>query len=109
MMAAAAAARHRRARCGSGACECDTSINDAMRQKAEDDRRREALGSFIADFEAEHGVVTDGEIAAVTRAMAARAVVVRGRKRTRRAAGDANDDERRARRRRIDCDRSWLA
>jgi hypothetical protein len=62
-------------------------INDAMRQKAEDDRRREALRSFIADYEAEHGVITDPEIVEVRRAMAARAIVVRGRKRRRRAAG----------------------
>jgi hypothetical protein len=61
-------------------------INDAMRQKAEDDSRREALRQFIAEHEAEHGVITDEEIASVRRAMAARAIVVRGRKRTRRAA-----------------------
>ena len=60
-------------------------INDAMRQKAEDERRREALSSFIADYEAENGVITDEEIAAVTRAMKARAIVVRGRKRAKRA------------------------
>lgn len=61
-------------------------INEAMRLKAEDDRRREALDKFIADYEAEHGVITDEEIAAVTREMSARAIHVRGRKRTRRAA-----------------------
>ena len=60
-------------------------INEAMRQKAENERRLEALDRLIGNYEAEHGVITDEEIAATTRAMAERAIVVRGRKRTRRA------------------------
>jgi Arc/MetJ-type ribon-helix-helix transcriptional regulator len=61
-------------------------INDAMREKAEDERRRRALAEFIAEAEAEDGVITDEEITRVTREMAARAIHVRGRKRTKRTA-----------------------
>ena len=60
-------------------------INDAMRQKAEDDLRREAARKLIEDYEAEHGVITAAEMARAARDMKARAIVVRGRKRTKRA------------------------
>jgi metal-responsive CopG/Arc/MetJ family transcriptional regulator len=60
-------------------------LSDAIRQKLEDHKRRQALAEFIAQAEAEHGIITDEEIAQVTRDMAARAIRVRGRKRAKRA------------------------
>lgn len=59
-------------------------INDAMRLKLDEDRRRRALAEFVAAAEAEHGVITDEEIARVTRELSSRAIVVRGRKKTKR-------------------------
>ncbi|HEY5924830.1 MAG TPA: hypothetical protein VIV11_24285 [Kofleriaceae bacterium] len=61
-----------------------------MRQRADDDRRREALRKLIADYEAQHGVITDEEMLTVARAMKARAIVVRRRKRSKRAAARGN-------------------
>lgn len=53
-------------------------VNEALRRQAEHDRRLRAADEFIAGFEAEHGVITDSEIADVTRRMRARATIVRG-------------------------------
>jgi hypothetical protein len=53
-------------------------INDALRAQVARERRLAALDGFLAAFEAEHGVITDAEMAAATRAVRARAVVVRG-------------------------------
>lgn len=60
-------------------------INEAIRTKLEHDRRLQALSKLIAEFEAEHGVITVEQIAATRREMAGRAIVVRGRRRTRQA------------------------
>ncbi|HEY3352514.1 MAG TPA: hypothetical protein VGQ83_04645 [Polyangia bacterium] len=54
-------------------------VNDALRLKLEHDRRLQALRTFIAEEEAQHGVITDEEIAQARRAAAGRARVVRGR------------------------------
>lgn len=53
-------------------------VNDAMRLKLEHDRRLQALAAFIADFEAEHGTITDEEGEAATREAKRRAIPVRG-------------------------------
>lgn len=53
-------------------------VNEAMRLKLEHDRRLRALAEFIADFEAEHGEITDAERAAAVREAKRRAIPVRG-------------------------------
>ena len=59
-------------------------VNDALRRHAEHEKRGAAFQEFIGAYEAEHGVITEEEIAAAERSARERAVVVRGR---RRAAG----------------------
>jgi Arc/MetJ-type ribon-helix-helix transcriptional regulator len=53
-------------------------VNDALRLKADHDRRLRALDQFIAAYEAEHGEITEEEIDAANRSMRERAIVVRG-------------------------------
>ncbi len=53
-------------------------VNDALRLKAEHDRRLAALDEFLRAYEAEHGEITDQEIAEAVHGARARAVVVRG-------------------------------
>ena len=53
-------------------------VNQALRRQAEHDRRLAALGAVIAEFEAEHGKLTDVEIEDASRWARERAVVVRG-------------------------------
>lgn len=53
-------------------------VSEALRRQAEHDRRLAALGEVLADFEAEHGALTDAEIAGASRWARERAVVVRG-------------------------------
>lgn len=53
-------------------------VNDALRLKAEQDRRLAALDEFLGAYEAEHGEITDQEIAEVVRRARSGAVVVRG-------------------------------
>ena len=53
-------------------------VNDALRLKADHDRRMRALDDFIAAYEKEHGVISDDEIRQAKRRARARAVVVRG-------------------------------
>jgi hypothetical protein len=52
-------------------------VNDALLLKAEHDRRMQALDSFLATYEAEHGVITDVEIDEAVRRARSRATVVR--------------------------------
>ncbi|MDA8070686.1 MAG: hypothetical protein M0Z40_18735 [Actinomycetota bacterium] len=52
-------------------------VNDALRLKAEHDRRMQALDSFLAAYEAEHGAITESEIDDVVRRTRSRATVVR--------------------------------
>jgi hypothetical protein len=54
-------------------------VNDALRLKRDHDRQLEALAAFIADYEAECGVITDDEMRQAERRMRQRAVIVRGR------------------------------
>jgi len=53
-------------------------VNDALRLKADHDRRLGALDNFLAAYEAEHGQVTEEEIRDAARRARGRAVVVRG-------------------------------
>lgn len=53
-------------------------VNDALRLKADHDRRLQALDDFLAAYEAEHGEVTDEEMREAGRSAHGRAVVVRG-------------------------------
>lgn len=55
-------------------------VNSALIEKAARERRATALRTAIAEYEAEHGEITDEEIAAQRRADRANAIVVRGRK-----------------------------
>jgi Arc/MetJ-type ribon-helix-helix transcriptional regulator len=52
-------------------------VNDALRLKAEHERRMQALDSFLATYEAAHGVITDVEIDEAVRRARSRATVVR--------------------------------
>jgi Arc/MetJ-type ribon-helix-helix transcriptional regulator len=53
-------------------------VNDALRLKADHDRRLRALDDFLAAYEAEHGEITGEEMRDAVRAARGRAVVVRG-------------------------------
>jgi len=53
-------------------------VNDALRLKADHDRKLRALADFIAAYEAEHGEITDEEMDAAERSMRERAIIVRG-------------------------------
>lgn len=55
-------------------------VNDALRRQADHDRRLRAMDDAIAAYEAEHGVITDEEIAETRRRLRARATVVRGKR-----------------------------
>jgi hypothetical protein len=52
-----------------GAC-----VNDALRLKAEHDRRLRGIDDFIAAYEAEHGEIAEEEMAAAYRRVEARAI-----------------------------------
>ena len=54
-------------------------VNDALKLKADHDRRLQALDDFLAAYEAEHGEVTEDEMRDAARRVRERAVVVRGR------------------------------
>jgi Arc/MetJ-type ribon-helix-helix transcriptional regulator len=53
-------------------------VNDALRQKADHERRLRGLDEFIKAYEAEYGEITEEEMDAAVRSMRARAIVVRG-------------------------------
>jgi hypothetical protein len=53
-------------------------VSEALHRQAEHDRRLAALGGVLADFESEHGALSDAEIADASRWARERAVVVRG-------------------------------
>jgi len=52
-------------------------VNDALRLKADHDRRMRALDEFVAAYEAEHGEITEEEMRAASRRARAGATVVR--------------------------------
>jgi Arc/MetJ-type ribon-helix-helix transcriptional regulator len=49
-------------------------VNEALRLKAEQDLRLEALSAFVAAYEKEHGVITPNEMRSAVRRARARAV-----------------------------------
>jgi Arc/MetJ-type ribon-helix-helix transcriptional regulator len=53
-------------------------VNDALRLKADHDRRLRALDDFLGAYEAEHGPLTEEQIRDAARRARGRAVVVRG-------------------------------
>jgi Arc/MetJ-type ribon-helix-helix transcriptional regulator len=53
-------------------------VNDALRLKADHDRRLRALDDFLAAYEAAHGEITEDEMRAAARRARERAIVVRG-------------------------------
>ena len=52
-------------------------VNDALRLKADHDRRMRGLDAFIEAYELKHGVITEEEMAAAARRARSRATVVR--------------------------------
>lgn len=61
-------------------------VNAALADKADKDRRLTALSALIADYEAEHGVITSDELADQAHADRDAAAAVRASKRKRGAA-----------------------
>jgi len=53
-------------------------VNDALRLKADHDRRLRALDDFLGAYEAEQGEITDDEMRDAARRARERAIVVRG-------------------------------
>jgi Arc/MetJ-type ribon-helix-helix transcriptional regulator len=49
-------------------------VNEALRLKAEQERRLEALGEFVAAYEKEHGVISAEEMRSTIRRASARAI-----------------------------------
>ena len=62
-------------------------VNDALRLKAEHERRMEALDSFLAAYEAEHGVITETEMDEAARRARGRAAVIRSKRTKRPTSG----------------------
>ncbi len=60
-------------------------VNEALRRQSEHDSRLAALEELLTDYEAEHGQITDSEIAEATRWARERAVA--GKPAARRVAG----------------------
>jgi Arc/MetJ-type ribon-helix-helix transcriptional regulator len=61
-------------------------VNEALRLKADHDRRLQALDDFLAAYEAEHGQITEDEMRDAARRARERAIVLRGRPAERRPA-----------------------
>ncbi len=57
-------------------------VSEALEQKLQRDRKLELLAAAVAEFEAEHGEITDTEMAAQRRADRSNATVVRGAAKT---------------------------
>ena len=53
-------------------------VNDALRLKADHDRRLQAMDDFLAAYETEHGEITESEMRDAARRARERALVVRG-------------------------------
>ena len=58
-------------------------VNEALRAKLDQERRLQALASFVSDFEAEHGEISGQEMDRAARRARARAVSVRALARAR--------------------------
>jgi len=68
-----------------GADSLSAWVSMALAEKVDKERRLTALGSLVTDYEAEHGVITDAQLAARQRADRRNAIVIRGSKRPARA------------------------
>ncbi len=55
-------------------------VNEALTRQAEHDRGLQALADFVAEYEAEHGEITQADMDRVDREDRARAIIVRGGK-----------------------------
>jgi Arc/MetJ-type ribon-helix-helix transcriptional regulator len=64
-------------------------VSEALRLKLDHDRRLRGIGDFIAEYEAEHGEITEEEMEAAVRRARERAIVVRGGKVIRNGVTDA--------------------
>jgi hypothetical protein len=53
-------------------------VNEALRLKADHDRRMRALDEFLMAYEGEHGEISDEEMTEAARRARSRAMVVRG-------------------------------
>jgi Arc/MetJ-type ribon-helix-helix transcriptional regulator len=53
-------------------------VNDALRLKADHDRRLRALDEFLSAYEAQHGEISEEEMREAARRARSQAVVVRG-------------------------------
>ena len=62
-------------------------VNEALRLKADQDRRLQALDEFLAAYEAEHGQISEQEMEEAARAARGRAVVVRDAPEPKRGSG----------------------
>jgi Arc/MetJ-type ribon-helix-helix transcriptional regulator len=60
-------------------------VNEALRAKADQERRLEALGAFVAAYEKEHGIIGPEEMHSAVRRAHARAVHTAGPSMRRRA------------------------
>ena len=61
-----------------GAPTISAWVNDAIRLKLDHDQRLRALGALIAEYEAEHGPITDRDREDALREAKRRAISVRG-------------------------------
>ena len=52
-------------------------VDEAMRRQVEHDERMRALGEFISAWEADHGAITEAEMAAAVREARQKSIVVR--------------------------------
>jgi len=52
-------------------------VNEALRAKLEQEQRLQALASFVRRFEAEHGEISEADMAQAARRTRARAMTVR--------------------------------
>jgi hypothetical protein len=55
-------------------------VNDALHRQVDHERRLNGLDRFLAAYEAEHGTITEEEMADAVRAAHADATVVRGKR-----------------------------
>ena len=78
------AAAHQAVDCGR-AESVSSYVNDALRLKAEQDHRLQALDDFLAAYEAEHGEISEEEMRQASREARERATVIRGNPANRRS------------------------
>lgn len=55
-------------------------VNEALHRQMDHERRLDAMDRFLAAYEAEHGVITEAEMAEAVRSTRANATVVRGKR-----------------------------